>query len=123
MKKLIKPLVLAICISVIAFIISDKFIGASYSYHSKRVTGERRNDSIYRTTHWDIITQDAYYDIKDRNEKIDSRRISKNASIDNYEYRLAEIKRVKLFNSNALLISIAVAIVSFTLMYKHKKDE
>jgi hypothetical protein len=117
MSKIIKPLVLAICISVIAFIISDKFIGPTYSYYKKELSKETKDGLIITYTYWIKITQDDYYGIKEGNENMEKERISRK-KYGYYALTLTETKRVKLFNYKALIISLAVAVGSFTLMFK-----
>ena len=95
MRRLIKPIVLAICLSIIAFILMEK-IKPEYTYYAhKFMDGNPTKDGYYTTVDkWEEVTQEEY-------TKIGGGKTKK-------KYTLP------------IIFSIAVAVASFTLLYKQK---
>ena len=122
MSTFIKPIITCICFSIIAFILLDKFGGSEYFYYEKKYKNEILNGVNYRIGYWEKTSIDHYYANKEKNKKTTEELDYKRKNRKHFHSEeIIEILRAKQFNYKALIFSIAIAIGTFTLMYKQTK--
>ena len=130
MSKFIKLSILAICLSVIVFILLEKFSRTEYAYFEKKYKKEVVDGKTITTTYYKVLTQEEYNILKEKKKLYydvlseENRHLNEYEKINNINNYLDSFEKIKKFNSKALIFSIAVGIGFFTLMYKqNKKDE
>lgn len=103
MNKLVKPVTIALSIAVIAFILLDK-IKPDYKYYEHGYKYSQKDGVNYQTGKWIEITQEKYEIYKDPKKKNSSK----------------DVKKKNVYTI-PLIFSIAVAVASFTFLYKPEK--